>query len=216
MIITERKPEIEIQDSIGGQDNFIILGCARCATSCQTGGEKQVNELAEQLRLQGKNVIGCSVLDPPCDERVAKLKLCDLNVAGAGAILGLVCGSGIASISDVVDLPVHPMLNTLFLGTAKRAGVYDERCSMCGNCVLDKTHGICPVTRCSKGLLNGPCGGSIGGKCEVDQKKDCGWVLIYDRLKKKGDMSHAHKIHHPKDYRYYLRPQVIDKTKRAD
>lgn len=210
MIITEQKPFKEVLDRLDGCERIVVLGCGRCATSCDTGGEKQVEELRARLEAEGKNVVHTGVVEAQCDERLSAREL--RRVEGDyDCIVSMGCGSGASAINDLVEVPVISALNTLFLGVIRRKNLYEERCSMCGECVLGLTLGICPVTRCSKGLLNGPCGGSSEGKCEVDGEKDCAWTLIIDKLEKNDKLGNIENIWAPKNYRTSRKPQVVDK-----
>lgn len=211
MIITEKKPIEEVLEKIKDEKNIVIIGCGRCATSCETGGEKEVFELKEFLQKNGKKVVFTAVPEAACDERLLRLEL--VKIENADCILSMGCGSGTSAINDLTELPVYPTNNSMFLGVIKRLGEYDERCSMCGECVLGETLGICPVTRCSKGLLNGPCGGSKDGKCEADKERNCGWQMIYDKLKKRNKLDNIKKYWRPKNYRLSMRPQKISKKK---
>ena len=127
----------------------------------------------------------------------------------ADAILVLACGNGVQTIGDHLESkPVIPGVDPLFIGEVIRAGKYEEKCQACGECILDLTDGICPLTRCPKGLLNGPCGGyTKDGKCEVDPDKDCAWILIYERLKERGHLDKMRQILPPKDYSELHRPR---------
>ncbi len=187
MIITVTKPLAEIFEGLKPFSNIFVVGCAACATKCQTGGEEAVANAVAELGKAGKKVSGSVILDTPCDIRIVKKDLSHLPEAMASdAILVLACGAGVGAIEKTVDKPLVPALNPVFIGTTERIGQYDEYCIVCGECVAGKTGGICPVSRCAKGMVNGPCGGVIDGKCETDQTRDCVWVLILDKLKKSG------------------------------
>lgn len=196
MIISETKDFGEILESLTGYMDIAILGCGRCATSCQTGGEKQVGEMSEILGNQGFNIVHAEVVEAQCDERLSKKALKKTN--GAQAILSMACGSGTSALGDLTDLPVVASNNTLFLGVMKRIGDYTERCSMCGDCILTETMGVCVTTRCAKGLRNGPCGGSQDGKCEVDGERDCAWAIVIDRLRKAKRLNELGRIRRPR------------------
>lgn len=185
MIITTTKPLSEILGNISQYSKIFVVGCAACATKCQTGGEEQTKRTVEWLQKEGKKVTGYAVLDTPCDIRIVKKDLAKLpQVKESDAILVLACGGGVQAIEKVIDLPLSAALDPVFLGTIERIGVYDELCTVCGQCIIDKTGGICPVTRCAKSLVNGPCGGAVNGKCEIDPDRDCAWTLIFNKLKK--------------------------------
>jgi hypothetical protein len=184
MIITESKLLADVLENLKPYGKVFLVGCAACATKCQTGDEEAVKKLSAELVKAGKAVTGYVILDTPCDIRIAKRDLAKSpQAAEADAVVLLACGAGVQAAEKVLNKPLIPGLNPVFIGTAERIGVFHEYCSVCGECILDKTAGICPVTRCSKGLINGPCGGMVDGKCEVDADKDCAWVLIYNKLK---------------------------------
>jgi hypothetical protein len=194
VIITVSKPLEEICESLKGFQKVFIVGCAQCATKCRTGSEDQAKKLLEDLSAKGKNVSGFKVLDTPCDIRVAKKDLGRVSQAsGADVILVLACGGGVQTVEKVLGRPTIPGLNPVFIGVTERIGVYQEYCKACGHCFLDMTLGICPVTRCAKGLVNGPCGGVIDGKCEADLERDCVWVLILEKLKKENRLERVLK-----------------------
>jgi len=192
MIIAEGKPIKEILDMIAPYDKILVVGCKGCVTVCSTGGEKEVGILASALRLarqaQGKPLeIKEITLERQCDTEYLEPMREDID--RYPAILSLACGAGIQFLAEKFRKhPVLPGVDTQFIGVTEEQGVWTERCQACGNCVLDRTGGICPVARCSKSLFNGPCGGSKGGKCETDSQVECGWQLIYDRLKELGQL----------------------------
>ncbi|MFC2163180.1 methylenetetrahydrofolate reductase C-terminal domain-containing protein [Candidatus Altiarchaeota archaeon] len=186
MIITRAKPMDEVLKDLKGSKTIAIFGCGRCATSCQTGGQEQVDTMGEALEEKGFQVGDKQIIEAQCDERLAKKALRD--IPKVDAIVSMACGSGASALADLTDARIIPANNTLFLGVIKRIGVYDERCSMCGDCMLADTQGVCVNTRCSKSLLNGPCGGSMNGKCEADELRDCAWHLVTERLRKSGNL----------------------------
>jgi ferredoxin len=186
MIISEAKPLDELQEVLAPFGKLFLVGCAACATVCKAGGEEEVFRFQEWLAGQGKETTGSVVIDEACHiQRAARdLRQNAQAVAAADALVVLACGSGIQSISSNTDKRVIGALNSLFLGNVRRVGQYEEMCSLCGDCILNETAGICPVTNCAKGLLNGPCGGMQDGRCEVDRDLDCAWKLIYERLQR--------------------------------
>ena len=192
MIIAEGKPIKEILAMIAPYDKILVVGCKGCVTVCSTGGEKEVGILASALRLarqaQGKPLeIKEITLERQCDTEYLEPMREDID--RYPAILSLACGAGIQFLAEKFRKhPVLPGVDTQFIGVTEEQGVWTERCQACGNCVLDRTGGICPVARCSKSLFNGPCGGSKGGKCEMDSQVECGWQLIYGRLKELGQL----------------------------
>ena len=210
MIIQKQKPFETIQETLEPYGKIFIVGCADCATACKTGGEDELAEMKTKLEKLGKKVTGMAVFDTACLLGEARKKTEENKDAidEADAILILCCGNGVQTIGDHLDKkPVVPGVDALFLGEVIRAGKYEEKCQACGECILDLTDGICPLTRCAKGLLNGPCGGYKDGKCEVDPDKECAWVLIYERLKERGHLDKMKEFMEAKDHSGRHRPQ---------
>ena len=200
MIITRMKPFEEVQTMTETYEKIFIVGCGTCSTSCQTGGEEQVSEMAEKL---GDKVVGTAMVEEPCDRRIARkdLKTHKEALNAADAILVMSCGVGVQTLGDYTGKIVLPASDTLFIGETERIGKFYDRCMACGECILDETGGICPITRCAEALLNGPCGGQVEGKCEVGEyTHDCAWVLIYDRLKEQDRLDLFMKFRPPRDY----------------
>jgi ferredoxin len=205
MIVGERKPFEEIKDSVQGHKKLLILGCGTCVSVCMAGGEKEVELLASQLRmankLDNKDVeIGEATIQRQCDKEYIEPIL--EMARGYDAILSMACGAGVQMMADLVEpVPAIPALNTRFIGVAEGEGRWSEKCRACGNCVLGEYGGICPIARCPKSILNGPCGGSQGGKCETDPNRDCAWALICERLVRQNKVDNIIKITPPKDFR---------------
>jgi len=200
MIITKQKSMEKIIEMLEPFHKVFIVGCGTCSTSCMTGGEDQVIEMAEKL---GDRVLGSKVVEDPCDIRLDRRDLREYKeqIKDADAILVMSCGVGVQTIGDYADKVVIPALDTLFIGETERLGKFHDRCKACGECILDETGGVCPLTRCAKGLLNGPCGGQVNGKCEVgNYEEDCAWVQIYDRLKEQDRLELFTKFRPPRDY----------------
>ncbi|MDD2703209.1 MAG: methylenetetrahydrofolate reductase C-terminal domain-containing protein [Candidatus Omnitrophica bacterium] len=192
MIITKQKSIDEILGYIKNDPAVFLVGCAVCATTCKTGGETEAKLLSGLLGAKGKAVTGWDILNPACYLLESKklLRRKEKEIAAAQSIISLACGGGTQAIAEVTGKPVYPANDTLFQGEIIRLSpqedCFEKKCTMCGECIVGITGGICPVTRCPKGLRNGPCGGSHKGKCEVDPKRDCVWVLIYNKLKEFG------------------------------
>ncbi len=202
MIITKQKDFNELLSSVGKEPVFIV-GCSECATMCHTGGEKEVLEMKGALEDKNIPVTGWVILEPAChlqnDKRILRKYKDEVNKANK--ILVLACGNGIQTVSEIIEnAEVIAGNDTLFLGEIKRANEFEKRCNMCGDCIEDLFGGFCPVSRCPKSMLNGPCGGSIDGKCEVDSNIDCVWDLIYKRLKEKKQLQLLKIIQEPKDW----------------
>lgn len=187
MIITVAKPFEQLLKDLAPYRRVFVVGCAACATKCQTGSEEAVAKMIGELEKAGKEIAGSCILDTPCDMRVAKRDIGrSKEAAAADALLILACGAGVQAVEKVIDRPLVPGLDPVFTGTTERIGVYHELCSICGECIAGRTGGICPVTRCAKGLVNGPCGGTVNGKCETDLNRDCVWALIFEKMRKQG------------------------------
>ena len=190
MIIQKQKSFEEILKSLEGEKKVFIFGCADCATACKTGGVPELADMKKKLEEKGFEVTGTYVLDTAClvgEVRQRGKELAD-KITAADSILVLACGTATQTVTDTLEKLAHPGCESLFIGSVQRLGKYAEKCSACGECILEETGGICPVTRCSKGLMNGPCGGYRNGKCEVNPDQDCAWLLIYERLKARGKL----------------------------
>jgi len=186
MTISEPKPLEEILGVLQGQDKVFLVGCSDCATVVQVGGEEQLKEMAKTLEENGKTVTGMLIGEPGCHLLGLRKQFREhrAEIAAADAMLILSCGTGAQTAAAIADKPVHTATNTLFLGCVERFGQFREFCSACGDCTLERNGFICSVTRCSKGLQNGPCGGTTAdGKCEVSPDRDCAWLLIYNKVK---------------------------------
>ncbi len=198
MTISEPKPLEEVLASVATEKRLFLIGCSDCATVVQVGGEPQLLEWKKNLEENGHEVTGYLIGEPGCHLLGLRKQLREhqAEVEAADGFIIFSCGTGTqVAVQAAGGKPVHPGTNTLFLGSVQRFGQYVEFCSACGECILDMTKGICPVTRCAKGLLNGPCGGtSAEGKCEVDPEVDCAWKLIYDQLKEVGAIDRVKKM----------------------
>ena len=206
MIIAERKPIENIMGMLGGHKKILVLGCGTCVTVCSAGGEKEVGILSAALRVKCK-VDGIDLtFDERTIERQCEKEFVDAIMAemkNYDCVLSMACGVGVQTIAGMLSgISVFPALNTTFMGMPEEQGIWVENCRACGNCRLHLTGGICPVSRCSKNLLNGPCGGTTSeGKCEVDKDIDCGWYLIYHRLKEQNKLDIFEEIQPPNDWR---------------
>lgn len=213
MIVTEQKAFQDILEALKDVKKIFLVGCGECATTCKTGGKEQVQELKQKLEEQGKVIVGSCVPDAPCVAAQIKAEFAKnmKELREAEAILVLACGLGAQSVkeNDRLELLVFSACNTLFGAMVDAKGNFYEKCSLCGECILNITGGICPNTLCSKGLLNGPCGGMNKGKCEVDSEKDCAWVLIYRALEKTGRLQQLKKVLPPKDFKKSAKPHKL-------
>ncbi len=205
--ITEQKPLEEVMQHLDKCRGVYLIGCGTCATMLHTGGKSEVLAMKDKLEADGKEVTGWMVIPTACDELTRDaLKENNKDVEAADCILVMTCAFGVQTVSRWTDKPVYPALNTLFIGKEDTPGLFSEVCSQCGECVLAWTGGICPVTSCTKGLLNGPCGGTNKGKCEVDPEKDCAWTLIYNRLKEQDRLDLFEKEQPPRNFQAVIRP----------
>ena len=204
MIIGEQKPLQEIKELIGDARKVLVVGCGTCVTVCFAGGEREAQLLASALRLASQ-VDG----DPKEVTEVTVQRQCEWEyidpladqIAESDVVVSLACGVGVQTLVErFPDAWIVPGLNTTFLGMPQEQGVWVERCQACGNCILGLTGGICPIARCAKQLLNGPCGGSHDGKCEINPEVDCAWHLIYERLKRLGKLELMLKFQPAKDW----------------
>jgi len=202
MLISKQKPLEEILSYLEGDKSIFLIGCKGCAEGWGSGGEKQVAEMKNTLQEQGKTITGSVVVDMLCDGTLTKLKLRTHKneITAADSILVLTDGAGVQTVAEVVNKVVHPGCNTLSSGGAHAEWKEAERCLECGDCMLEFTGGLCPIARCSKHLLNGPCGGSQGGKCEVDPDIPCVWQQIIDRLAKLGQLDKLERLVTPKNW----------------
>jgi hypothetical protein len=204
MITLEQKKLEEIEKMTKGYNRLLVLGCETCAAMSFAGGQRQVAELASAIRVARKTSGEQGEVLEEAVARQCEPEFVDLmrdEVAGCDAVLSLACGAGVQLLAErFQDKVILPGCNTTFLGVTEELGVWSERCAGCGNCILDKTAGLCPIARCSKQLLNGPCGGSMNGKCEISKDVDCVWQLIIDRLARLGRLEMLEEIFPVKDW----------------
>jgi len=209
LIITDNKPWSEVKAAL---DDFkikkiIIAACGICSAKVGTGGTEGAEKVKKKLLDEGYEVVSTVVIDEPCDNRMAKQALRKLKdeVNKSDGILSLGCGMGTQSLwKSAVKMgkPVVTALDTIFMGETERFGKYYERCRACGDCFLNETGGVCPIAMCAKSMLNGPCGGSVEGKCEVgNYVNDCGWIMIYDRLKALNRLDLFLKVRKPRSWK---------------
>lgn len=204
MIVAEQKSLQEIQDLLGPDENVLVLGCGTCVTVCFAGGDREAQLLATSLRMASKlegspRHVTALTVQRQCEwEYLDEIKT---EVEEADTVLSIGCGIGVQAIAErYPETWVIPGLNTTFLGLPSEHGIWEERCAACGDCLLGITGGICPIARCSKSLLNGPCGGSENGHCEIDPDVPCAWQLIYDRLKRMDKLEVLLTIQQPKNW----------------
>ena len=215
MIVAERKSLDDIRDMVRGSKKVLMVGCGMCVSVCLSGGEKEVQILASELRMlaqtEGETLeIDEVTITRQCDREYLEELAAQIDSGGYDMIVSTACGAGVQFLAErYPDKVVMPALNTRFIGVAEAPGVWEQRCMACSECLLDKTGGICPMTVCAKNLLNGPCGGTNHGKCEVDDEKDCAWTLIYNRLKGLGRLDLMTRIMPPKDLSPMSKPSKV-------
>lgn len=213
MIITEQKPLDEIVESLGAKTKVFLVGCGDCATACKTGGEAEIQKMKKILEEKGVTVTGACIPDATCVAAKLKTALAPHLPAlrQTEAVVVFSCGLGVQSFkdNDRLKLEALPGCNSLSGAVLDSQGNLWEKCAMCGQCVLGKTAGICPVALCPKGLLNGPCGGMNKGKCELDPDRDCAWVLIYREAEKKRSLESIKKIQPARNHKKAARPHVL-------
>lgn len=205
MIVGEQKPVKEIKETVAGYKKLLILGCGTCVKTCFAGGEDEVATLASALRLAFKMEGSEIEIDEFTVERQCEDEFIQEAAPAIGrneAVLSLACGAGVQAVARrFAKTPSLPGVNTTFLGTLEKQGLFTEECAGCGDCKLAIFGGVCPIARCAKKLLNGPCGGSQQGKCEVSPETDCAWQLIIDRLKTLDQLDNLRIYVAPADWR---------------
>jgi len=205
LIVAEQKEINEILESLKGFKKVVIASCGTCVTVCMSGGEKEALGLKGLLLANaGKNKKRLSVSVVNCKRQCDDEFLDDLEeeLLAGDVILSMGCGVGVQFLAEKYkDKLILPGLNTSFYGAAKELGYWTEYCQGCGNCLLEKTGGVCPIARCSKSIFNGPCGGSQNGKCEIDSEIDCAWQLIYEKLKAFGRLDRLMDVYETRDWR---------------
>jgi len=221
MIVAEHKPLAEIAAAVGNAKKVLVVGCGGCVTVCLSGGQKEVDVMATSLRIlrkkEGQPIETVSeTLERQCDkEYVEKL---EESIKDVDCVVSLACGVGVQYLAErYPEKFIIPAQNTKFIGGTLEHGVWEERCGLCGECILASTGGICPIIRCSKSILNGPCGGSSQGKCEVNPDTPCAWTLIYEQLKRQGREATLSEVYPVKDWsksrdggpRKYVREDVL-------
>jgi len=203
MIVGEQKPLDEIWAMIRDHKKVLVFGCNTCVAVCQQGGNKEAEILASMLRMKATQegvdiAIAHSGIERQCEHEF--FEKAENEIQAAEAVLSTACGIGVQFMAEKYPKPIYPGLNTTFLGAVEKFGLYTERCQACGQCILGQTAGICPVARCAKRVMNGPCGGSTKGKCEINKEVDCAWQLIVDRLKLLGKMDEYETLTPIKDW----------------
>jgi len=219
MIGTKPKPFDEIADAIEDYTTLVVIGCGGCATVSHTGGEPEVAEMAKKLKAFGKEILATGVPERTCyiHHTTATLDATRDELIRTDAVVVLGCGGAVQTVRQATEQyggllkPIISALNSIgHMDTLVPDALWMERCSDCGDCMLNDTGGICPITLCAKGLVNGPCGGTRDdGKCEADPEKDCAWQLIYDRLQALGQLDKMRRIHPSRKWHKSSRPRTL-------
>ncbi|NLW50670.1 MAG: hypothetical protein GXY85_07460 [Candidatus Brocadiaceae bacterium] len=207
MIVADAKPLEEVFGFIADCRRVLVLGCGECVTVCQVGGEKEVAVLAQALRLKARTEGREIRFDENTVQRQCEPEFVDPilgSLSDYDAVVSLACGVGVNFLADrKASRPVFPAVNTTFMGATVEHGEWQERCAGCGECILHLTGGICPVARCAKSILNGPCGGTRDGMCEISTPEDpipCAWSLIIERCRELGSLDRLREVMAPKDW----------------
>lgn len=205
--MTTKKDFNEVLLNITQSRKIVIIGCAECAAVCQTGGSQQVAEMAESL--SDREILATISIQSPCDKRISSrdMKRISEETENADAIIALTCGSGVQALAEVTGKRIIAALDTHFLGMVERVGRFYERCSHCGQCILNDTAGICPVTRCPRRVKNGPCEYINGDRCDVYPERECVWHDIFYRLKESGEKNRFLIYHKPTRWEAHHSPQ---------
>jgi len=204
MIVGSQKPFEELWDMVKDFKKVLVFGCNTCVAICHAGGGKEAEILASLIRMKASQEgvpieVMHAAIERHCEPEFFE-PVMDY-VRTFDVILSLACGVGVNFLSERIgNIPVYPGINTAFYGAVPKAGMFTELCAGCGNCILHLTGGICPIARCAKSLMNGPCGGTNNGKCEISQDVDCAWYLILERMKKLGTLEKMSEIKPPRDW----------------
>jgi len=218
MIGTEPKPFADIQRAVEDCSDLVVVGCGGCATVCHTGGEPVVEAMTRKLAEIGKRILAAVVPERSCYIHHLRDSLGNVHeeLAAAQAIVVLGCGGATQTVRQLTEeyglvKPIVAGLNSIgHMDTLIPDGLWMERCSSCGDCMLNETAGICPITLCAKHLVNGPCGGTRDdGTCEANPEQPCAWQLIYERLEALGQLDNLRRIRPPKNWSRMSRPRRI-------
>jgi len=214
MIVSERKNWEEVLSFLEEEKNVFLIACGGCSDACRTGGPEGLREVKDKLRETGKKVTAALLIDYVCNKVLIGMRLNRYieELKSSDSVLVSSCGIGVQAVANMVDIPVRPADNTIYMGGFPGVWPGEERCLQCGDCRLADTGGICPYANCPKSLVNGACGGSDKGKCETDPEKDCVWILIYERLKNIKRLENLRKIYSPRDHNLMLAPAQRKKS----
>ena len=209
--ITQQKPIEEIERLLEGMGRIFIIGCGTCTTLTRTGGAPEVETMSKTLSRKGKVITGTTVVPVACDNLTQQiLSEYGSQIKQADGLLVMSCAFGVQTIGTQLGAMVIPAQETLFIGKETSIGLFSEICNQCGSCIIGETGGVCPVTACHKSMVNGPCGGTNAGRCEIDSNKDCAWTLIYKRLKALGRLDDMRKYQKPRNHLGEPRPGKCD------
>jgi len=208
IVIFKQKPFEEVLEYLVNDKSIFLLRCSGCAKFNQTDAESDLINLREKIKEKGINITGSAIKGLLCVKAKPVLEELIEEIGNPSSILVISCGLGVQSIAEATDKVVHPACNSFLDKGSSERGKREDRCRTCGDCILEFTGGICPLTVCSKGLLNGPCGGSSGGKCEISRDIGCGWIFIYQRMKKLGRLNVLMSYLAPKDYRKIRKAKI--------
>ncbi len=213
MVKAKRKPIEEIKNAIADYKKVLTIGCGGCVSVCLAGGQREVNALNAELKLSYKlekdsKVMGSYTVERQCNPQFL-VELKEL-VKDYDCIVSMACGAGAQLVAETfIEMPVFPGVNTISIGIDRDIGMYEEKCRACGECVLAYTGGICPVTRCAKGVFNGPCGGTNQGKCEISQDIPCAWLDIFERLKGQNRLDDIMKMQPPMMWQNQVQRTIV-------
>ena len=210
MVKAKPKPIVELKADVAPYRRILNIGCGGCVSVCLAGGQKEVNVLNAELNLalNGTAQIDGYTIERQCNSRFVD----DLVriVKDYDCLLSMACGAGVQLLAETYpQIPVFPAVNTIAIGIDRDVGIYEERCRACGDCVIGYTGGICPITRCSKGLFNGPCGGVDNGQCEVSDDIPCAWTAVYERLKSQNRLDSMVKFKRSLNWRNQIPRTII-------
>ena len=212
MVTVKLKPLEEILSSLSNYKKVYVIGCQLGSARCKNGGLREAYRIAGYLELKGFKVVGIKSPGGTCVlDRIDHSTKSIIREAEetADVILSLSCGAGTQLIAENVNIPVKAGVTTLFIGAEREGRYFEEYCIACGDCVISDTGGICPIARCPKSLTNGPCGGAIAGKCEVDPSLPCIWYRIAQKMEQLGELDKLRRSVPPKDYSLSVYPKKL-------
>jgi len=210
MVKAKKKPIPELKSAIEPYKKVLNIGCGGCVSVCLAGGQKEVNVLNAELALEvGKSI---RIEGYTVERQCRPLYVAEIRkiVKQFDCLISMACGAGVQLLAEIYpEIPVFPAVNTIAIGIDRDVGIYEEKCRACGDCIIGYTGGICPITRCAKGLFNGPCGGVNEGICEVSETVACAWVEVYERLSRQNRLDCIHLIREPLGWQNQIQRTVI-------